>query len=130
MRFEEQDLATSGPPAGRYRAMITEVKERRNERGNHLVVLQLEILDGDWTGDLLRDYFVVDGHNPRATRIGRRRLASVFKAAEIAIAANVDIDLISLRDGVVELKVVDGDWHGRRTPKVHSYFVSNLKTNF
>ncbi len=130
MRFLRNEIDVTGPPCGTYRAIVTSVDERESEKGNDLVIVNYEVLDGDWTGEWVRDFFVVGGANRKAFRIGRRRLVSVLRAAEVPVAAEVDVDLRALVDRVVILEIVDGEWQGQRVPRIKTYRNAPDKTRF
>lgn len=115
MKFEKEDLQAEEPPGGRYRVKIQTSAEGTSRAGNPVVWLCLVVLDGAHREKRVFDNFVVGGKNALAARIGRQRLAKVYRSVGQKVKAEVEIDVRELIGKILEIEVqVEGQGQERR----------------
>lgn len=93
MTFTEEDLHGDRIPDGVYLVGAISVTQRHNDKGNEVVAVTLAPIDEEHSWLHVVDYFVVAGPNPKAWRIGRRRLLRLLHATGVEAVTDVEIDL-------------------------------------
>jgi hypothetical protein len=87
--FNPQDFPDEGPrayliPAGTYKAMILDSRQRTSVAGNDYLELEVEITDGEFAGRKLWDKLNLWHPKEQAADIAKRKLASACRALGIA----------------------------------------------
>lgn len=120
MEFSADELRAP-LPAGTYVMTIRNVRERQSRNNNPLVEVLLEVQDGEFMGEPIRDYFVTEGPNHQAARVGRRRLLRLCRICDIRIQPDQDVDLSSLVGNSVFAEVLEDSYHGVPVSRIRTY---------
>lgn len=120
MEFSADELKAP-VPAGIYVVVIREVQERHSRNDNPLVEVRSEVEDGEFTGETLRDHFVIGGPNQEASRVGRRRLLRLCQLCELPIRPNEEVDFSALVGLRVVADVFEDVYRGLPVSRVRAY---------
>lgn len=120
MEFNANELRPSVPP-GRHVLRVFDTHERESLNDNPIVEVKLEVPDGDFAGEIVRDHFVIGGPNQEAARVGRRRLVRLCRICEIPLAPGVPVDLGALIGSYLIAEVVEDTYNGLPISRVRSY---------
>lgn len=67
-------------PPGAYNVMVVDSGLQETSKGGQMIVLELDIQDGDYAGRKLFDRLNIKNDNPKAVNIAMRTLAEIVKA--------------------------------------------------
>ncbi len=88
----EPQTDSSFVPAGKYLVLVLKAETKANKKNTgHLIELGMQILDGQFKGQFIRDWINIEHQeSPQCVEIGRRCLAALGQAIGLAAVGNTD----------------------------------------
>lgn len=120
MKFHAHDLQAP-VPEGTYLVKIADIQERTSRNGNQLVEIRHELQEGEYAGQILRDYFVTDASNDAAARVGRRRLLRLCRLCQLEVRPGQEVSLSDLVGRLLVASVVEDVHAGLPVSRVQDY---------
>lgn len=121
LHFEPRDLDDMLLEEGIYEAHVENARFHTSESGNTTIRILYRLPKAPPGADCVIEYFVVDGANPTALAISRRRLVALYRACGIEPRRGEEIRPEALVDAVVQIRVGHQTFEGTRRPRVLGY---------
>jgi hypothetical protein len=121
LRFQPGDVANLLPEEGIHEAVIDNARFRTSERGNATVQVIYHLPHAPAGAQCVTEYFVVDGANPGALAVSRRRLVALYRACGLEPQPGDEIQISDLVNSRLEIRVGHETFLGTLRPRVLGY---------